>query len=1127
VASLVPVTRRKQPRDSSKVRRSGLALALMSLAIVLALPFVPVGAANAADQPVLRYDQTDTHIVKAGDWSDYDKPAAYGGSYGRSDTSGATATVWFNGTQIDWIAMKGTTTGTADVYLDGTKTAGVDLAAPSAVYQQDVWQSPALSAGLHSLKIVNTSGKYLTLDAVDITGTIAYAPPAITGISPSAGSVNGGTSVTITGTSLFGATSVTFGGTAATNVSVNAAGTKLTCTAPAHAAAAVTVEVTTPSGKASTSYTYQVVLDIVRYDQSDERIDHTGAWDTFDKAAAYKGAYDRADTKGDSATVYFKGTSLAWIAMKGTSTGTADVYLDGVFQKTVNLASSSASYQVTVWSTGNISNGQHHVTISRAPSCPAGKFITLDAVDVGGTLIYSPPVVTGLMPASGSTAGGASVVITGTGLTDASAVTFGGVAATSFTVESDTLITAAAPAHGAGAVGVKVTTPSGSSPDTSADDYLYAVATTPTITGIAPASGPAGATVAITGTGFIGVAGPAAVTFGGANAASYTVDSPTHITAVAPSHDPGKVQVKVKAAGGTTADTSADDFTFLTRYDQTDSRFSYGGAWEAYSTAAAWKGSYARTSTSGGSVTLTFAGTRLTWIAMKGTTTGQADVYLDGVFQSTVDLAAPTPTYQQAVWSTPDLSNAPHTVKIVRNSQSASGTFLTVDAVEVVGTLLGTGRIEQADAHLAYAGTWSTVSASGASGGSYKRASGSGTTVYVDFTGVELAWIATKGAGMGKARVSVDGGTAQSVDLAAGSTAYKQKVWDSGPLTLGDHEVKISWDTSNASGAYLTVDAFDLVGSLRQAYLWYRYEQTDLRLLFSDSWSTVSASGASGGSYKQTNSASATLDFLFTGRGFNWIASTGPGMGKAQISIDGGSAVTVDLSSSAAHDQQKVWSSPELADGLHRVQIGVSATSAAGASIDVDAVDVHGSLPSVSSTTAAKTMWAEQRLKELSYLPGAVDGVSDSKTKGAVIAFEKWEGLSRDGVVGTTVWARLHTAARPKPTRSGTTDPWIEVDKTKQVLLFCQNGAVKYTIPVSTGSADVGMITPSGTFSIYSKTPPRGHLYYPMAITSAIAIHGYPTVPTTPASHGCVRTQDWDQDVLYPITPLGTRVYIY
>ena len=866
---------------------------------------------------------------------------------------------------------------------------------------------------------------------------------------------------------------------------------------------------------------------VTRYDQTDEHIDYVGTWDTFEKTAAYKTAYARANTKGASVSIYFDGTSLSWIAMKGSSTGKADVYLDGVFKKTVDLAASSAVYQVAVWSTGGLSSGLHKVTISRSTSAPAGTFVTLDAVDVAGTLVYGPPAVTGLSPVSGSTAGGASVTISGTDFTDASAVAFGEADATSFTIDSSTTITAVAPPHGEGTVSVKVTTPSGSSTDTSADDYQYAPVTVPSITGISPGTGASGDSVVITGTGFIGLAGPGAVTFGGVNAAGYTVNSLTRITAVAPSHGSAKVQVQVVAAGGTTADIPADDFTYLQRYDQTDSRFVYAGTWAAYSTTSAWQGSYGRSSTSGASVTLTFTGTRLSWIATKGTTTGQADVYLDGTLQATVDLAAPAVAYRQEVWSTGDLSNAVHTVRIVRSAASLSGKFLTIDAVDVVGTLLGGGKIEQADTHFAYAGTWSVVSATGASGGSYRRATGSGAAVYVDFTGIELAWIATTGPGMGKAWVSVDGGAAQSVDLSVGATAYQRKVWDSGPLTLGDHEVKIWWDTSNASGKYITTDAFNVMGSLRQAYLWHRYEQADVRLICTGSWSTVTASGPSGGSYTRTNSTSAFFDFMFSGRQCEWIATTGPTMGKALISIDGGTAVTVDLFSAATLNQQKVWSSTVLPDGYHRVQIWVSATSPAGAYIDVDAVNVHGALPSVSTASAAKTMVAEQRLKELSYLPGVVDGTADTKTRGAVIAFEKWEGLTRDGVIGTTVWARLHTATRPKPTRIGTTDPWIEVNKTKQVLLFCRNGVVLYTIHVSTGSASVGMITPSGTFSIISKTPPRGHLYYPMAITSGIAIHGYTTVPTTPASHGCVRTQYWDEDVLYPITPMGTRVYIY
>jgi hypothetical protein len=676
-------------------------------------------------------------------------------------------------------------------------------------------------------------------------------------------------------------------------------------------------------------------------------------------------------------------------------------------------------------------------------------------------------------------------------------------------------------------VDVQVTTPAGQSANTDADDYQYALVTTPTITGISPASGAAGISVVITGTGFIGLTGPDAVTFGGANAAEYTVDSLTQITAVVPSHDPGNVQVQVNAAGGTTTDTAADDFTYKNRYDQSDSRFSLSGTWETYSTKSAWKGGYGRTSTSGGYVSLTFTGTHLTWITTKGTTTGLADVYVDGVFKTTVDLTAAAVVYQQEVWSSDELSNGVHTVKIVRSASSASGKYLTIDAVEITGTLLGARIIEQTDTHLAYAGTWSSVTATGASGGSYKRASASTGAVCVDFTGVQITWMATTGASMGKAWVSIDDGAAQSVDLYAAATAYRQKVWDSGPLTLGDHEIKIWWDAANASGTYITADAFDVKGSLRQAYLWHRYEQTDIRLLYTGTWSTVTVSGASGGSFKQTSSTAAYFDFVFSGRQCDWIATKGPAMGTALASVDGGAPVTIDLSDAATLYQQKVWTSAVLPDGYHRVQIWVSAASPAGAYVAIDAIDVHGSLPTLSSTSAAKTMWAEQRLKELSYLPGVVNGTSDTKTRGAVIAFQKWEGLTRDGVIGTTVWTRLHTATRPVPTRMGTTNPWIEVNKTKQVLLFCKNGAVLYTIPVSTGSASVGFATPTGTFSIISKTPPRDHLYYPMAITSGVAIHGYPTVPTTAASHGCVRTQNWDQDVIYPLTPMGTRVYIY
>jgi lipoprotein-anchoring transpeptidase ErfK/SrfK len=52
-------------------------------------------------------------------------------------------------------------------------------------------------------------------------------------------------------------------------------------------------------------------------------------------------------------------------------------------------------------------------------------------------------------------------------------------------------------------------------------------------------------------------------------------------------------------------------------------------------------------------------------------------------------------------------------------------------------------------------------------------------------------------------------------------------------------------------------------------------------------------------------------------------------------------------------------------------------------------------------------------------------------------------------------------------------------------------------------------------------------MYFYDTSPSNLAIHGYPNIPTYPASHGCVRTQYWDQDALYPLIAVGTNVYVY
>jgi hypothetical protein len=152
------------------------------------------------------------------------------------------------------------------------------------------------------------------------------------------------------------------------------------------------------------------------------------------------------------------------------------------------------------------------------------------------------PGVSSISPASGTTAGGTPVTITGTNFVSGATVTIGGTAATGVNVGSSTSITATTPAHAAGAVNVVVTNPD-TQTGTLTNGYTY-TSTAPGVTSISPTSGTTagGTPVTITGTNFVS---GATVTFGGTAATGVTVGSSTSITATTPAHAAGAVNVVV------------------------------------------------------------------------------------------------------------------------------------------------------------------------------------------------------------------------------------------------------------------------------------------------------------------------------------------------------------------------------------------------------------------------------------------------------------------------------------------------------------------------------------------------------------------------------------------------------
>ena len=195
--------------------------------------------------------------------------------------------------------------------------------------------------------------------------------------------------------------------------------------------------------------------------------------------------------------------------------------------------------------------------------------------------------------------------------------------------------------------------------------------------------------------------------------------------------------------------------------------------------------------------------------------------------------------------------------------------------------------------------------------------------------------------------------------------------------------------------------------------------------------------------------------------------------------------------------------------------------------------------PPNSQLTRAEVKEAERRLSEMGYRTGQVDGVIDGVTRNVLIAFQKWEGRKVTGQLSRGDLEAIMSANAPQPKDSGYSH--VEVDLDRQVLLLTDDeGAVTRILPVSTGSnkhySEKGMsglaYTPRGRFRIYAKLSgwrksPLGFLYYPNYFSDGLAIHGNPSVPQRPQSHGCIRIPMSAAAEISSLLPVGTIVLIY
>jgi peptidoglycan hydrolase-like protein with peptidoglycan-binding domain len=173
----------------------------------------------------------------------------------------------------------------------------------------------------------------------------------------------------------------------------------------------------------------------------------------------------------------------------------------------------------------------------------------------------------------------------------------------------------------------------------------------------------------------------------------------------------------------------------------------------------------------------------------------------------------------------------------------------------------------------------------------------------------------------------------------------------------------------------------------------------------------------------------------------------------------------------------------------------------------------------------------QKRLQELRYLPAdGASGTWDDRTRHAVIAFQGWQGLARDGIVGPQTIAALEASGPPRPSTGGSASR-IEVHRAKGVVLLIEGSQVIRAVHSSAGAP--GYETPTGSYSVFRKernswsVPYQVWLPYASYFNAGIALHGYADVPAHPASHGCVRVPTSEAPSVYEFAAVGTQVTVF
>lgn len=356
-----------------------------------------------------------------------------------------------------------------------------------------------------------------------LTGAYTYhaSSPTITNITPSSGSVNGGTNVVITGTDFLPNTTVSIGGQAATNISITNAGS-ISATVPPYLSGSLAADLVVNNGVgsiiASGSYTYTPQTPTIT------SLTPSSGGVAGGTMVTIVGTHFTPNT-----TVSFGG--LAGISPTQIDANTLTVIVPPQTNGPVNVMVSNSAGSATA------TNGFNYILIA--------------------------PSLSSLTPLSGGVEGAVTLTLTGTHLTGITSVTVGGIAASNVNVVNDTTVTAELPAYVSGPLAADVSVSNGTANATLNSGFLYTVGS-PTLTALNPSNGSiaGGTQVTLSGAGF--VPGTTTVAVGGIPANNVHVDNINSLTFMTPAYLSGSLTKAVSVNNGTGSASLTAAFTYTT-----------------------------------------------------------------------------------------------------------------------------------------------------------------------------------------------------------------------------------------------------------------------------------------------------------------------------------------------------------------------------------------------------------------------------------------------------------------------------------------------------------------------------------------------------------------------------------